>query len=500
MNKDNRAKEGAGLRKLRTVLKESRWVSGVGLICAAVITVVTAVFALQIWNTKMVPGAWMGYICAGLGVVLLAAVALLLNHRHKVRFVLGAVLSVGLAAALIVGGAAVQRGVDALNRITSAEKQIEYIGVYVPVNDPIEHLEDAGDYTFGYFTGMDLAITDKTMATLGEALEKELDAVGYDTIPTLLDALFVGDVDAIIFPDAFFDLLGDMEGYTDAQEKIRALITLDFEMESGELEKPEMPDHTFTVYISGIDSRHGLTARSRSDVNILAHVNTKTRQVLLVSTPRDFYVPLSISDGVPDKLTHAGIYGVDVSKDTLGLLYGIDIDYYFRVNFEGFEEIIDSLGGVTVDSEYSFSVGSHYFREGENDLNGEEALIFARERYSLPGGDRQRGKNQMAVIQGVINKVLSPDILKNYTSVLEAVEGNFETTVPYELVAELVRGQLENGGSWDIITYSADGKGASRIPYSMSVYAYVMIPNQDTVDRAKSMIQAMENNELITQP
>ena len=155
---------------------------------------------------------------------------------------------------------------------------------------------------------------------------------------------------------------------------------------------------------------------------------------------------------------------------------------------------------MTVDSEYSFSVGDYYFREGENDLDGKAALIFARERYSLPGGDRQRGKNQMAVIQGVINKVLSPEILKNYTSVLEAVEGNFETTVPYELVAELVRGQLEQGGSWDIITYSADGQGASRIPYSMSAYAYVMIPNQDTVDRAKNMIAAMENNEIITQP
>ena len=496
----NDKNNGQKFSALLTMLKESRWVSGVGLICAAVITAVTIFFAVQIWNTKMIPGQWMGYICAGLGAVLLLAVALLLNHRNKVRFVLGAVLSVGLAAALLAGGMAVQRGVDALNRITSAEKQIEYIGVYVPVSDPIEHLEDAGDYTFGVFSGMDPDINEKTMTTLSEALEKELDTVSYDTIPALLDALFVGEVDAIIFPDAFFDLLGDMEGYTDAQEKIRALITLDFEVESGEMEKPEMPDHTFTVYISGIDSRYGLTARSRSDVNILAHVNTKTRQVLLVSTPRDFYVPLSISNGVPDKLTHAGIYGVDVSKDTIGMLYGIDIDYYFRVNFEGFEEIIDSLGGVTVNSEYSFTVGSHHFVEGENDLNGKEALVFARERYSLPGGDRQRGKNQMAVIQGVINKVLSPDILKNYTSVLEAVEGNFETTVPYELVAELVRTQLENGGSWDIITYSADGRGDSQIPYSMSVYAYVMIPDQETVDRAKNMIQAMENNETITQP
>jgi LCP family protein required for cell wall assembly len=367
--------------------------------------------------------------------------------------------------------------------------------------NPIPHLEEAGDYMFGLWSGMDSELAKKTVATLNEALKTQIKVSNFETIPELLDALFNKQIDAMIFPDAFFGLLVDMEGYQDTEEKIRPLITLDFEIETGELEKPVMPDHTFTVYISGIDSLYGMTAKSRSDVNILAHVNTKTHQVLLVSTPRDYFVPLSISDGVPDKLTHAGIYGVDVSKDTVGMIYDMDIDYYFRVNFEGFEAIIDALGGVDVYSEYTFNVGPyHRYYEGMNHLNGEDALIFARERYTFSEGDRQRGKHQMEVIRGVINKVLSPEILKNYVGVLEAVEGNFETTVPYELIAQLVRGQLESNPDWEIISYSVNGTGDTQYVYSMSIPVYVVWPDWDTVDVVKNLVAQMENNQRISAP
>jgi LCP family protein required for cell wall assembly len=212
-------------------------------------------------------------------------------------------------------------------------------------------------------------------------------------------------------------------------------------------------------------------------------------------------VPLSISEGIPDKLTHAGIYGVDVSKDTVGMIYDMDIDYHFRVNFEGFEEIIDALGGVDVYSEYTFNVGPyHQYYAGMNHLNGEDALIFARERYTFSEGDRQRGKHQMEVIRGVINKVLSPDILKNYVGVLEAVEGNFETTVPYELIAQLVRNQLESNPEWEIISYSVSGTGDTQNVFSMSIPVYVLRPDWDTVNVVKDMIAKTEDNERISAP
>ena len=254
----------------------------------------------------------------------------------------------------------------------------------------------------------------------------------------------------------------------------------------------------FSMYLSGIDTRGGVLAKSRSDVNILATVNVDTRQVLLVSTPRDYYVPLPISNGQPDKLTHAGIYGVDVSMGALEMLYGIDIDYYFRVNFSGFEKIIDALGGITVNSEKSFTThdGQFYFNKGENRIGGAAALGFVRERQAFSDGDRQRGKNQMEVIRAVIDKAMSPAILTGFTELMESVSGNFETSMPYDLIAELVRDQLENGGSWNIVSTSVSGSDSSGYTYSAG-NAYVMVPDQATVDAAIAKINQVKNGEIL---
>ena len=251
-------------------------------------------------------------------------------------------------------------------------------------------------------------------------------------------------------------------------------------------------DEVYTIFVSGIDTRGGMTASSRSDVNIILTLNATTKQILMISTPRDYFVPLSISNGVPDKLTHAGIYGVNVCMDTLDMLYDIDINYYFRLNFAEFEQIIDALGGVNVNSDYDFDSGNttgYHFNKGENHLNGEQALVFARERYAFKEGDRQRGRNQMAVIQGVVDKATQPAFLKNYLSVLDSLDGAFETNVPYDVMASLVRKQLGEGGSWQVLSYSVDGTGDTQKPYSMSSKAYVMIPDQNTVDKARVLMK-----------
>lgn len=234
---------------------------------------------------------------------------------------------------------------------------------------------------------------------------------------------------------------------------------------------------------------------SRSDVNIVATVNTETHKVLLVSTPRDYFVPLSISSGISDKLTQAGIYGINVSKDTLGMLYQRDINYYFRVDFNGFEKIIDSLGGITVVPDYTFDTKNsqgYSFVEGENFVNGSQALAFARERYAFTEGDRQRGKNQLHVIEGVIKKAMSPALLKNYSKTMDSLAGSFETNIPYDMIADLVRQQLSDGGQWSVESYSVDGSGASKVPYSMNVSAYVRIPDMNTVNTAIEKMDEIE--------
>ena len=266
--------------------------------------------------------------------------------------------------------------------------------------------------------------------------------------------------------------------------------------------EPGQNTHVYTIYLSGIDTRGEMTASSLSDVNIILTVNTKTKQILLVSTPRDYYVPLSISGGVPDKLTHAGIYGVNVCIDTLEMLYNMEINYYFRINFAGFIKVIDALGGIEIQSDYEFNTQNargYRFEKGSNYVNGEEALAFCRERYSFAEGDRQRGRNQMYVIRGILDKVMKGEFLKNYFSVLDSLENCFETNVPYSLVSDLVQEQIKDQAKWSVLFYSVDGTGDNQKPYSMNQNAYVMIPDTDTVEKAELLMQKVRDDFLLSE-
>ena len=232
-----------------------------------------------------------------------------------------------------------------------------------------------------------------------------------------------------------------------------------------------------------------VNARSRSDVNILAVVNTATGHIQLINTPRDYYVYLP-NQGANDKLTHAGLYGIDSSKAAIENLYDIQIDYYVRMNFSGFESIINTLGGIDVYSEYDFTVDpiKHYTR-GYNHLNGLEALAFARERHAFPTGDIQRGLNQMEVIKAVINKMTSPAILANYSEVLDEVTDCIMMDIPSERIYSLVRYELATKTSWTVDSYSVTGTGTHSITYSMpGTTCYVMIPNDSDVEQAKKLI------------
>ena len=141
--------------------------------------------------------------------------------------------------------------------------------------------------------------------------------------------------------------------------------------------------------------------------------------------------------------------------------------------------------------------GEFYFREGENHIYGEAALAFARERKAFSEGDRKRGENQMKVIKAVIEKAMSPTLLTNYASIMDSVSGSFETSMPYDVIADLVRDMLDKGGSWNVVSCSVDGSDGNKIPYSMSTSAYVMIPDQSTVDAAIAKIQQVKNGEIL---
>lgn len=487
-----------------------------GILFTVVLVLAEILFMALLIHTKLIPTKFL--ILAGVLMLLLAALVYFLvrDLRHGGRLITGAVLA-GLVIVLFAfGGSYISQGVSALGQITETTVEIAEVGIYVPTDDPASGISDAAGYTFGILSALDRENTDKTIAQISENLGRTIVTKEYPGLGELVDSVLVsGETNAIIMNSAYLELLTEMEGYETAPSQLRELHTEQVETiiervvnpktdskgnaDLGEGDFASDSEHVFSMYISGIDSRSGLISKSRSDVNIVATINTETRQVLLVATPRDYYVPLSISDGVPDKLTHAGIYGIDVSMETLEMLYDTTIDYYFRVNFSGFENIINALGGITVESEYEFSTGNYHYYEGANELDGAAALAFARERYAFASGDRQRGKNQMAVIKAIINKAISPALLMNYSSILESVSGSFETSMPYDVIAGLVRDQLNSGGSWNIVSYSVDGTGDSQKPYSLSTNAYVMIPNYDTVNHAIELMNQVKNGETLNQ-
>lgn len=472
-----------------------------GITLTLVQTVTSVMFLALLYWTKLLPGKYLALLALVLSGVTLAVFLLTKNSKKKLRVFAGILTAVLVHIAYIVGAQYLIQGVNTLSNITKTSTEQADICVYVRKEDPAVNINDTAGYSFGVLEALDRENTDQAILAINVLIGK-ISTTDYEGITELADSLLAtGETDAIIMNRAYLDLLCETEGYEEIEEQIREIHIeavekpLEAEQVIQEEDESGFPK-VFTVFISGIDSRSGLVAKSRSDVNILATVNRQTRQVLLISTPRDYYVPLSISNGVPDKLTHAGIYGVDVCMDTLGMLYDTEIDYYFRVNFSGFEAIIDALGGITITSDYTFDSKNekgYSFVKGENYVKGAAALAFVRERYAFAEGDRQRGRNQMAVIDGVIKKALSPALLKNYTKILKSVEGSFETSIPYDLIAELVRDQLDQGGTWRVESYSVDGSGAKKKPYSMSSNTYVMVPDYDTVKTASDMIKARKS-------
>ena len=287
-----------------------------------------------------------------------------------------------------------------------------------------------------------------------------------------------------------------------AQQGLSALGSMTSGLLTG-AEANKITKEPFVIYLSGVDTRGELTEKARSDVNILAAVNPVSKRVVLINTPRDYYVDLAGTSD-KDKLTHAGLYGVETSMETLGNLYGVNVDHYIRINFAGFISIIDALGGVDVYSDQAFtSVGSpgYYdpttFVEGWNHLDGKAALAFARERHAFASGDIQRGINQMKVIDAMLNKIKSPALLMGFSKIMDAAADCFVTSFSQDQISALVRMQLSDFADWDIESYTVTGSSSTstKCHSAKGQKLYVMLPDDASVSKAKEMIASVLGGE-----
>ena len=290
-------------------------------------------------------------------------------------------------------------------------------------------------------------------------------------------------------------IVGDDSNYAWVNDGLRQIASFTYEtgrtITQVAADIPEEGSNSFIMYLSGIDTYGGTSTVSRSDVNILAVVNTETKNILLLSTPRDYYIGYSATGGARDKLTHAGIYGIDASIDALEQLYGIDVNYYLRVNFTGFTQIIDALGGVDVNSDYEFTARGNTDPSGLQPSDRRAGVEF-REGAIPPSqtGTSREGGNQMEVVRAVIQKAASSSLLANYMDVMSAVAGSFETNMPQEEISRLVKMQLSDMASWNITSYTTVGQVSSAETYSMpGVMLSVVLPDENSVTEAKDMIR-----------
>ena len=485
------------------------------LACLILLAACSAILYVRLMATDMITETLLKALLIALAVlVLLFMVVLLPRWRNKVPKLVAAVLALAISGGMVYAISAADTVQKALVNISGqmVEQEITYIYVMKENDDEIG---DAVDYNFGALAHADTENTTALLAKLKESLGSEVESTPFETVPELVQSLYDGQVDAIILNQGYIALLEAMEEFADFSQKTRVFYEFTTVRDVEPIQpNPAITREPFVVYCSGIDARSSnINIKSLSDVNILAVVNPETHQVLLLNTPRDYFVPL-ISEpytGMRDKLTHAGSISIEESMKVLCQLYGVEPSYYMRVNFTGLVDIVDALGGIEVVSEHAFytvplSVDDrneipYYFSEGVNELTGIEALAFCRERQHLEDGDEQRGRNQMAVIKGIVNKATSPAILSSYDELLQAVEGCFITNMPYEDMSALVKMQLKDMSGWDITTFSVSGDPDYQQCASMPGWdLWVMWPDTDDINTAKGLIQQVINGEAPTPP
>lgn len=405
----------------------------------------------------------------------------------------GKTTSAILIVALLVGAVsmyAVKGLVDLSAGVNSTSNYSEYeMSIVVPADSDVQDLKQLTNVLAP--SGNDQDNVQALMKNISQIQGHELTVDTASSYLAAYKSLTSGEAKAMVLNSVFEDTIRGED--PDYASKIKKIYTYKISKKiDTAIGKQDPNAEVFNIYVSGIDTYGPISSVSRSDVNIIMTVNRKTKKVLLTTTPRDAYVP--IADGglnQPDKLTHAGIYGVDASVHTLENLYGIDLNYYVRLNFTSFLKLIDLLGGIDIENDQEFTVGNTHYPIGNISLNSEQALTFVRERYSLNGGDNDRGKNQEKVIAAVIKKLTSTDALKNYNAILSGLQDSVQTDMSLETMMNLINTQLESGGSYNVTSQALTGTGNTGLPSHAMPEAnlYMMEIDQNSLAAAKAAIQ-----------
>ena len=471
-------------------------------ILLSVVLVISSFYLLyQVIRLNVLPSKFLFPLT--IGVVVLDAIFILLLiyfSKNVVSKIICIVLTLFICAASCMGGYYISKTQNVLSNITNVAKHAKNtVSVIVKESSSIKNKSQLNGVSVG-----SLRLNEQGSKKALKELSSEgivLNQKEYDSMTALLEAFYNGEVDSIIINESSRSQILDMEDYSNFDSNTRVVYQTSYKVKNNDsaTSVSDITSKPFNVLISGSDTRGGFDENGRSDVIMIATVNPKTHTILLTSVPRDFYVTTACDagdgcmQGALDKITHTGIHGTNTTKRTVEQLLGIEINYTFKVGFDTVTELVDILGGVDVYVEPGYAVHTSYLNvnEGINHLNAEQALAFARERYSYTEGDRQRTKNQQQVLMGIVKEATKPSVITNYAAIMDTMANTFSTTMSNEEITDLIKYQLNNNPTWKMEQYMVDGTGDTLMCAELGDAASVMVPNQSTVKMAKDKINAV---------
>lgn len=449
------------------------------------------------YTIQLIPMKYLIYVSVLFVLLLIGEYFLIFYKKERSkRSLITQIISMILSCVMVIGAFYIYKTGQVVDLMTESKFQKRAISVIVLKDSPIKNQDQLPKHKTGYISSID----SQTMTYAIDEIKKDIGDIkltDYKDFTKLVKGFYDKQVDAIILDEAFRSLVEQTDETFSDDTRVIYQVTKDEAVVNAK--NVNVTEKPFLIFVSGNDEYGDLSAVSRSDVNMLIGINPKTHQILLISIPRDTYYPLHMN-GQLDKFTHAGIYGLQESVNTLQDMVNEEINYYVRMNFTSFINIVDAMGGITVNSPVAFTtkIGKYEIKEGENHLNAKQALSFVRERKSFVDGDFARGRNQQRMISAIVKKVCSPAILTSFSAVLDTVSQSIETNFSSNEINSLVQLQLSDMPKWDIQSYQITGEPNKLPCYSMGgVAASVVQPSVTSIQQATQYIDALMSNQKV---
>ncbi|NLJ70769.1 MAG: hypothetical protein GX328_04830 [Clostridiaceae bacterium] len=486
-----------------------------------VFSLISVMFTVYVLLARFLP---LKYAVIFILIIILLNVAiyfLMLTQKKKWKIILSTILIVFSLIVFTLGAFVLKDVNRAISKVSSSEETDVYSIIVMKNNSYKMAIEVEKE---------DIALVDSNKQSLIQELlpnNRNYKTNPHSSYPELVEALYERTEQFILFDEAFREIIYSIHPNFDVETRVLASTNPNIieELKNAKIrspleyydiikkDKPDKPEigeykeyesknvesaEPFTMLISGIDTYGDTNTKSRSDVNIVMAINPQKNEILMVPVPRDAYVTIA-GTGFKDKLTHAGVLGVETTKNSVANALGMPIDTYVKVNFGTLEELVDLLGGITINNPYAFTTihGGYYYPVGKLRLDGKRALSFSRERYALPAGDFDRGKNQALVIKGIIDEAIKPRNLTKFSAILEQLSNLFMTDLSDEAIRSIVQNQLDKGGSWTVNSTSITAQGQMGLPsYMMPGYnLYFAVLDESSVTEAREqLLEVMETD------